>query len=173
MTVPPLDIAPHDTPAAPGPMAGLERPDAQHLVHANIHPQTGLATDYLNHFNEAVMLLEMIPEMPECIDDFLAWRPLSYRAHFMASGFKAKDLAVHAYEAADPALRAAFDDMTATMTTILTTAAAAMRHARTTATHAALAGQAAAEVKPLLMLAGALINGGRSGAADIDRIMEG
>jgi len=41
---------------------------------------TGLATDYLNHFNEAIMLLEMIPDMPECAEDFLQWRPLSYRS---------------------------------------------------------------------------------------------
>jgi hypothetical protein len=169
MTVPPLDRAPHDSLRPLGPA----QPGARHLAPANIHPQTGLATDYLNHFNEAVMLLEMIPEMPECLDDFLAWRPLSYRAHFMASGFKARDLAIRAYERAEPGLRATFDDMTATMTTILTTAAAAMRATRTTATHAALAEQAAAEVRPLLMLAGALINGGRGEAADIDRIMKG
>src|SRR5262245_28249336 len=49
----------------------------QMLRDANINPRTGLATDYLNHFNEAIMLLEMIPDMPECADDFLEWRPLS------------------------------------------------------------------------------------------------
>ena len=30
-----------------------------------INSQTLLATDYLNHFNEVVMLLEMIPDMPD------------------------------------------------------------------------------------------------------------
>lgn len=167
MTVPPLAIAPRDTSTALGP----ERPGAQHLAGANINPQTGLATDYLNHFNEAVMLLEMIPDMPECVDDFLAWRPLSYRDHFMASGFQAKDLAILAYDAAEPRLRAAFDDMTATMITILTTAAAAMRHTRPAGIRAALAGQAAGQVKPLLMLAAAIINGGRCAPDDVDRIM--
>ena len=49
------------------------------LAEANINPVTGLSTDYLNHFNEAVMLLEMIPVMPECGEDLAAWRPLSYR----------------------------------------------------------------------------------------------
>ena len=29
---------------------------AAELKAANINPQTGLATDYLNHFNEAIML---------------------------------------------------------------------------------------------------------------------
>src|SRR6266496_1966746 len=70
---------------------------AAQLRAANINPQTGLATDYLNHFNEAIMLLEMIPDMPECAQDFLLWYPLSYREHFMASHFKARDLAIEAY----------------------------------------------------------------------------
>ena len=61
---------------------------AAELRAANINPRTGLATDYLNHFNEAIMLLEMIPDMPECAEDFLGWRPLSYREHFMASQFQ-------------------------------------------------------------------------------------
>jgi hypothetical protein len=72
------------------------------LRAANINPQTGLATDYLNHFNEAIMLLEMIPDIPECADDFLAWSPLSYAEHFWASNFKARDLAIEAYESAAP-----------------------------------------------------------------------
>src|SRR5579859_1703196 len=76
------------------------------LSAANINPRTGLATDYLNHFNEAVMLLEMIPDMPECAEDFLSWRPLSYAEHFTASNFKARDLAVEAYNAADARIRA-------------------------------------------------------------------
>jgi len=63
---------------------------AAQLKAANINPQTGLATDYLNHFNEAIMLLEMIPDMVECAEDFLAWTPLSYAEHFIASNFKAK-----------------------------------------------------------------------------------
>ena len=28
------------------------------LVEANINPNTGLSTDYLNHFNEMVMMIE-------------------------------------------------------------------------------------------------------------------
>src|SRR3546814_6668569 len=35
----------------------------------NINQNTLLATDYLNHFNEIIMLLEMLPSMPECYGD--------------------------------------------------------------------------------------------------------
>src|SRR3984957_1359619 len=94
--------------AAPAPSraGGAEDARAAQLRAANINPRTGLATDYLNHFNEAIMLLEMVPDMPECAEDFLGWQPLSYREHFTASNFKARDLAIAAYEAADTAVRA-------------------------------------------------------------------
>src|SRR5246127_678580 len=91
-------------------LTGLdEAARAATLKAANINPRTGLATDYLNHFNEAIMLLEMIPDMPECAEDFLGWHPLSYSEHFTASNFKARDLAIESYEAADAAIRAEFD----------------------------------------------------------------
>src|SRR6478672_3344909 len=90
-----------DRPAPPQP-----DPDkatrAARLRAANINPRTGLATDYLNHFNEAVMLLEMIPDIPECSEDFLQWTPLSYAEHFTASNFRARDLAIEAYEQSHP-----------------------------------------------------------------------
>ena len=51
----------------------------------NINEQTLLATDYLNHFNEVVMLIEMIADMPECLEDAQAWAPKSYQDHFRDS----------------------------------------------------------------------------------------
>jgi hypothetical protein len=148
---------------------GLDEDRAAVLRAANINPRTGLATDYLNHFNEAIMLLEMIPDMPECASDFLEWRPLSYAEHFHASNFKARDLAISAYEQADPAIRAEFDQLASTMTSILTAVGQAMREASQDKTRARLAEQATAWVKPLVMAAGGVINGGSEG--DIDYIM--
>ena len=139
------------------------------LVAANINPRTGLATDYLNHFNEAIMLLEMIPDMPECAEDFLTWCPLSYCEHFMASNFRAKDLAISAYEAADPDIRAEFEQLTDTMTEILTAVGTAMREASQDKTRSKLAEQAIGWLKPLVSAAGGVINGGSE--ADVDSIM--
>jgi hypothetical protein len=156
--------APPVSVAAADPSARAER-----LRAANINPRTGLATDYLNHFNEAVMLLEMIPDMPECSEDFLGWRPLSYAEHFTASNFKAKDLAIEAYDTADVRVRAEFDNVTSAITSILTAVGAAMREATQDKTRARLAEQASGWVKPLVTLAGGVINGG--GAADVDYIM--
>ena len=148
---------------------GLDEDRAAELRAANINPRTGLATDYLNHFNEAIMLLEMIPDMPECAGDFLEWRPLSYAEHFHASNFKARDLAISAYESTEPAIRAEFDQLTGTMTSILTAVSQAMREATQDKTRARLAEQATAWVKPLVMAAGGVINGGSEG--DVDYIM--
>jgi hypothetical protein len=139
------------------------------LRAANINPRTGLATDYLNHFNEAIMLLEMIPDMPDCAEDFLLWYPLSYREHFTASNFKARDLAIEAYDSADEHIRTEFDNITSAMTSILTAVGAAMRDARQDKTRATLAEQATGWVKPLVALAGGIINGGSE--ADVDYIM--
>ena len=142
---------------------------AEELRAANINPRTGLATDYLNHFNEAVMLLEMVPDMPECAEDFLSWRPLSYAEHFTASNFKARDLAIEAYNAADKRIRAEFDNITNAITAILIAVSDAMRNAQQDTTRAKLAEQATGWVKPLVMQAGGVING--DGAADVEYIM--
>ncbi len=90
-----------DRPKLP-PTGPIRRGTRSTIEAANINPRTGLATDYLNHFNEAVMLLEMVPDMPECAEDFLSWSPLSYAEHFWASNFKARDLAIEAYEIRRP-----------------------------------------------------------------------
>jgi hypothetical protein len=157
-------------PPRPDPRTGpKQEARAAQLRAANINPRTGLATDYLNHFNEAIMLLEMIPDMPECSEDFLAWQPLSYSEHFTASNFKARDLAIEAYEAADTKIRAEFDNLTTAMTSILTAVSDAMRDARQDKTRATLAEQATGWVKPLVMQTAGVING--ASEADVEEIM--
>ena len=85
----------------------------------NINPETLLATDYLNHFNEIVMLIDMVPTMPECIEDAKAWAPKSYEQHFQDSVFTDKDLAILAYQNAPPQFREPFDDTVAAMNALV------------------------------------------------------
>jgi hypothetical protein len=164
----PATAARSDRPTPPS-TGQIDEARAAVLRAANINPRTGLATDYLNHFNEAIMLLEMVPDMPECAEDFLTWTPLSYAEHFWASNFKARDLAIEAYESAEPRIRTEFDNITATMTSILTAVGTAMREARQDTTRATLAEQATGWVKPLVALAGGIINGATG--ADVETIM--
>ena len=138
---------------------GGEDACAPRLADANINPATGLATDYLNHFNEAIMLLEMLSDCPDCIDDFLGWRPMSYREHFAASRFKGRDLAIAAYETADPVLRNCLDTLAATMSAVLEATRAAMTTDMPHEAAGLLAERAASWLKPLVARAGAVING--------------
>jgi hypothetical protein len=133
--------------------------DAITLADANINPATGLATDYLNHFNEAIMLLEMLASCPDCRNDLLAWQPLSYRQHFEASRFKGRAMAIAAYDSADADVRGSLDSLTGAMTAVLVATRAAMSTDMPHDAVAVLASRAAILLRPLVARAGAVING--------------
>jgi len=76
----------------------------------NISEKTLLATDYLNHFNEIVMLIEMVPDMTMMLDECYLWEPKSYQRHFEESGFSDKALAIAAYEHVPSKFRRPFED---------------------------------------------------------------
>ncbi len=65
---------------------------------SNVSEQTLLATDYLNHFNEIVMTIEMIPDMPEFLEEAKEWKPKTYKEHFQGSSIADKDLAIEVYD---------------------------------------------------------------------------
>ncbi len=74
----------------------------------NVNEQTLLATDYLNHFNEVVMLLEMIPDMPEMLEEAKEWQPKDYKDHFRDSSIADKELAIEAYDFVPTKFKAPF-----------------------------------------------------------------
>jgi hypothetical protein len=78
----------------------------------NVCPETLLATDYLNHFNEALMLLEMVPDMPEVMEDMSDWRSKSYIEHFSESGVADRELAIAAYPHSPAGYRSPFERVT-------------------------------------------------------------
>src|SRR5689334_19751567 len=86
--------------------AALPHPDV--LKAANINPNTGLATDYLNHYNEVAMMIATLDDMPEMREPVLEWRPVGYATHFRMTGFRDRDLAVKAYENVPPGVKARF-----------------------------------------------------------------
>jgi hypothetical protein len=133
--------------------------DPARLRAANINPTTGLATDYLNHFNEAIMLLDLLPETPECIVELIGWEPLSYEEHFAFSRFRDKELAIAAYAAAEPTARARLDELTDTMNALLVATCEAFQKRASLDAATALAADTAARLKPMVARAGAIING--------------
>jgi len=87
------------------------------LPPANINPKTRLATDYLNHFNEAIMLLDIPagnPGMHRRADRMGATElPGAFRRLPRSA---TRELAIAAYEAAEPIARAcALDELADTM----------------------------------------------------------
>ena len=84
----------------------------QDLLAANVNPATGLATDYLNLFNEAIMLFEMGLDMPDMVEELADWQKRGYVEHFENSGFELKDVVVSAYLYAPLSVRRDFDAST-------------------------------------------------------------
>lgn len=112
------DRSPGTAPALPG----YSRTLARLVAGKNIEPETLLATDYLNHFNEIVMLLEILPDIPDCLEDVRQWQPKSYQDHFKDSVFTDKDLAIFAYENAPARYRDPFDDVVRQMNELVASA---------------------------------------------------
>lgn len=106
----PCDHAPHE-------------PQTKTLVN----PVSGLANDYLNLFNELVMMLEQLPQMPELIDDLVAWRPISYQDYFQKSQLPGRHSALAAYEKLDPSFRRRFEGFVAELDTIAVASVASVR----------------------------------------------
>lgn len=84
--------------------------DKDMLAGANIMPQTGFATDYLNVFNEATMLFGLLGDMPEMIEELEIWQPLTYEEHFFRSNFHDKELAIAVFKSIPDERRSQFVD---------------------------------------------------------------
>lgn len=148
-------------------MAGATLTDAvadfspERLKAANINPKTRLATDYLNHFNEVIMCLELAPAMPDMAEDILAWAPKSYVEHFAGSTFRERDLAVAAYHAADMGARATLEAIVGDLDAAITEAKALVMGVA--ATDPSFEEEAmmlvATRLRPLVDQASAVING--------------
>jgi hypothetical protein len=83
-----------------------------------VNPSTGLANDYLNVYNEILLLLEFLPSMPEMTDDALAWQPRGYCEYFEQSSIPGARDALHAYDKVDPDVRAHFESILGRLTEI-------------------------------------------------------
>jgi len=92
-----------------------------------VNPVSGLANDYLNLFNELVMILEQIPQMPELLDDLCAWRPISYQEYFRKSNLPGRHSALAAYEQLSPSFRRRFETFVAELDVIALASVASVR----------------------------------------------
>jgi hypothetical protein len=132
---------------------------ARHI--STINPLTGLSTDYLNHFTEVVMVLELGTVVPECLEDLRSWRPKTYREHFAQSRFHDRGAIIAAYEGTDPVLRDALDNTAKTLNAVLLESRDTVLAHLGTPDAEALSQRAAAWIKPLIARIAGIINGVR------------
>jgi hypothetical protein len=101
-----------DIDAAAGAVDG-STDDLNRRAEAIVNPASGLANDYLNLFNEIVMLIEQLPVMPELIDDILNWRPVTYQSYFARSVLPGRVSALEAYSRLELSFRRDFETVVA------------------------------------------------------------
>ena len=124
-----------------------------------INPSTGLSTDYLNHFTEALMALEMAGSVPECLDDLREWQPKTYPEHFAGSRFSNRDAIVAAYFATDPPIRILLDRMAKVLNALVARSRDLACQQTDAAEIEVIARRGVARLRPLIAQTAALING--------------
>src|SRR3546814_1124852 len=65
------------------------------------------------------MVLELVPYMPEIIEEAAAWQPVTYIQHFAASVLSDRELAIWAYENAPKEYIDAFEELVAALDTLI------------------------------------------------------
>lgn len=91
----------------------------ERVVGTNIDPRSLLSTDYFNHFNEVVMMLGMVGDMPELLDEIDKWDFKTYREHFLESGLGFAPLAIECYEVAPSDMRERFEKIATQMSMLI------------------------------------------------------
>ncbi len=92
-----------------------------------VNPASGLANDYLNIYNEVVMLVETLPNMPEAMEDILNWRPTTYQDYFSKSILPGSKNALENYSKLDADFRKSFEDVVAELDRCATGSVVAIR----------------------------------------------
>ena len=144
----------------------------------NINEQTLLATDYLNHLNEPIMLLEMLADVPELIEELAEWKPKTYAEHFRDSTFTDKELAIEAYEWSPERFRSRFERTVDSANKCISTALEALtklQEQERTESIRVVSTEVATILGELVDKASAIIHGEEEllAQSDIDQIMNG
>lgn len=153
---------------AASPLGGRTR---ARRAEALVNPASGLANDYLNLFNEIVMLVEQLPSMPELFEDIQRWRPTSYQDYFRRSILPGRSSAIETYGQLDSRFRRDFETVVAELDRRATGAVAAVRRQFKGESDpealAALCERAGVSIREVLDQATMLVNHGELVSGDI------
>ena len=161
-----MTVSNSQNPGPEGHVLGRNALARETLLAANVNPKTGLATDYLNHFNEVVMLMEMLPDMPDCAEDVLDWAPCDYCSHFEKSGLKDIDVVILAYNAVPREIKAHFETLILQIDSAVVQAQSLLRGEVTDEITQQVAHLASEDIKPLIVAASGAINGSEESEED-------
>lgn len=129
----------------------------------------GLSNDFLNHYSEALMLIEMAACDPAIGTELTEWRPISYEAYFASSALRRAPAALAAYEALPEARRQAFEKLVAAMDSLATMATFALQPPCEPENASVIVDATAPALRRLIAKAAAFLNsGGRVLAPDSD-----
>lgn len=128
-----------------------------------VNPVSGLANDYLNHFNEAVMIIEQLPNMPDLMEDLLSWRPITYDDYFTLSNLPGREAAREAYAKLEVNFRRQFEDVVAELDHLATGCVVSIRRQLRNGDHdklVTLCEKSAASLREVLKRASSIVNRG-------------
>jgi len=75
-----------------------------------VNPNSGIAHDFLNQYNEVLLLVENLPILlPEMVEELLAWRPKTYHEYFSSSPLPGSVIAIKIYYSLDRSFRKRFE----------------------------------------------------------------
>lgn len=97
------------------------------MARTGIDQKSGLASDFLNQFNEISMLLDMCIDDVEVLEDLSGWSPRGYVEHFESSNLRDSALVLEAYRLSPDETRAHFDALTAELAALVSSGLASLR----------------------------------------------
>jgi hypothetical protein len=75
-----------------------------------VNPSSGIANDFLNQYNEVLLLVENLPVLlPEMVAELLSWKKKSYEEYFTTSPLPGGDIAIKIYNTLNKGFRNRFE----------------------------------------------------------------
>jgi hypothetical protein len=133
-----------------------------------LDPCTGLASDFLNQFNEVSMLLDMAADDADMLDELTEWQPRGYVTHFETSNFRDAGLVLEAYALCPADIRHRFDTLAAALAAAITDGLAEITGNGDAEAAAARCGVLAGDVRARIESLSAVIHPTREVASNSD-----
>jgi hypothetical protein len=151
------------------PEFSLEESTQQRPAHDAVE---GLSNDYLNHFSEVLMLVELASMDAAVMEDLAEWRPIDYPSYFATSQLRRAPEARAAYFQLCEPRRAAFEQLVRAMDKLAMTAIRALRPPCEPEDAALVADVTTPALRSLIAQASAFLNSGGIDLPDSSEVEE-